>query len=81
MGIVLLFLLSNSKFNISVYLSNNTFESRRRLEKMPFDKRFDVDGNSELCHATGYEVFDGEDWWDSNVLFCIFFLPFLDMYC
>ena len=44
---------------------NNTFEkSSRCLEKMPFDKRFDVDGNSELCHATGYEVFDGEDWWD-----------------
>ena len=44
---------------------NNTFEkSRRCLEKMPFDKRFDVDGNSELCHATGYEVFDGEDWGD-----------------
>ena len=44
---------------------NNTFEkSRRCLEKMPFDKRFDVDGNSKLCHATGYEVFDGEDWWD-----------------
>lgn len=47
---------------------NNTFEkSRRCLEKMPFDKRFDVDGNSELCHATGYEVFDGEDWWDEFV--------------
>lgn len=42
-------------------MQNNIFESRRRLEKMPFDKRFDVDGNSELCHATGYEVFDGED--------------------
>lgn len=28
-------------------MQNNTFESRRRLEKMPFDKCFDVDGNSE----------------------------------
>lgn len=38
-------------------MQNNTFEkSRRRLEKMPFDKRFDVNGNSELCHATGYEA-------------------------
>ena len=40
---------------------NNTFE------EMPFDKRFDVDGKSELCHATGYEVFDGEDWWDEFI--------------
>ena len=47
---------------------NNTFEkSRRHLDKMPFDKRFDVDGNSELCHATGYEVFDGEDWWNEFI--------------
>ena len=49
-------------------MQNNTFEkSRRRLEKMPFDKHFDVNGNSELCHATGYEVFDSEDWWDEFV--------------
>ena len=48
-------------------LSVRSSQSRRRLEKMPFDKRFDVDGNSELCHATGYEVFDGEDWWDEFV--------------
>lgn len=49
-------------------MQNNTFEkSRRRLEKMPFDKRFDVNDNSELCHATGYEVFDSEDWWDEFV--------------
>lgn len=31
------------------------WKERRHLEEMPFDKRFDVDGNSELCHATGYE--------------------------
>ena len=48
-------------------MQNNTFEFRRRLEKMPFDKCFDVDGNSDLCHATGYEGFDGEDWWDEFV--------------
>ena len=48
---------------------NNTFEKlRRHLDKMPFDKRFDVDGNSELCHATGYEVFDGEDWWNEFII-------------
>lgn len=43
------------------------WKERRHLEEMPFDKRFDVNGNSELCHATGYEVFDGEDWWDEFV--------------
>lgn len=43
------------------------WKERRELEEMPFDKRFDVDGNSELCHATGYEVFDGEEWWDEFV--------------
>lgn len=49
-------------------MQNNTFKkSRRRLEEMPFDKRFDVDENSELCHATGYDVFDGEDWWNEFV--------------
>lgn len=43
------------------------WKEHRHLEEMPFDKRFDVNGNSELCHATGYEVFDGEDWWDEFV--------------
>lgn len=42
---------------------------RRKLERMPFDKRFDVDGRSENCHATGYEVCwgtpdDPSDWWE-----------------
>ena len=45
-------------------MQSNTFEKSHRLEEMPFDKRFDVDGNSELCHVTGYDIFDGEDWWD-----------------
>lgn len=45
-------------------------ENRRRLETMPFDKRFDLDGGGEgLCHATGWEVCDGDpenpaDWWE-----------------
>lgn len=43
---------------------------RVELDYMPFDKRFDVDGNSELCHSTGYEVFVDGEWWveyiDSN---------------
>ena len=35
----------------------------RRKREIGFDKRFDlVDGNSELCHHTGYEVvFDDEE--------------------
>lgn len=45
---------------------------RRKLEVMPFDKRFDVNGNTELCHATGWEVCDGDpenpaDWWEEFV--------------
>ena len=48
-------------------MQSNTFEKSHRLEEMPFDKRFDVDGNSELCHVTGYDIFDGEDWWDQFV--------------
>lgn len=36
---------------------------RRKLEEMPFDKAFEVDGNEELCHATGYEVLRYGTWW------------------
>lgn len=40
---------------------------RERLDDMPMDKAFyNDDGNRELCHATGYEVFitaDGQ-WWN-----------------
>lgn len=45
-------------------------EKRRELETMPFDHVFQVNGNEELCHATGYEVFLHGQWWneyeDSN---------------
>lgn len=38
-----------------------------RMDHMPCDKRFDINGNSELCHCTGYEVcLDGE-WWNEYV--------------
>ena len=47
--------------------NNMGFLRREKLDTMPFDKRFDVDGNEELCHATGYTVFDGTDWWDELV--------------
>lgn len=48
-------------------MKNNTLE--RKLDDMPFDKVFDVDGSEELCHATGYEVCLGNpdnpaDWWE-----------------
>ena len=36
----------------------------RRLDEMPFDKVFSVNGNEELCHATGYEVFKNGQWWN-----------------
>ena len=49
---------------------NEITETMIELDTMPYDKRFDVDGNSELCHATGYEVFVDGEWWveyiDSN---------------
>ena len=32
----------------------------RTLAEMPMDKEF----NGELCHATGYEWFDGKEWWN-----------------
>ena len=48
---------------------------RRELDYMPFDKRFETgNGNTELCHATGYEVcFEGHDsndssnWWNEFI--------------
>ena len=41
--------------------------TREELNVMPFDKRFDVDGSDELCHATGYEVFYLGEWWNEYV--------------
>lgn len=37
---------------------------RRELETMPFDKIFQTKNGQENCHATGYEIFDGVDWWN-----------------
>lgn len=42
---------------------------RRELEEMPFDKAFDVNGNEQLCPATGWQVCFGNpsepaDWWN-----------------
>ena len=45
-------------------------ELRRKLKEMPFDKVFKTEsGNKEFCHATGYEVCEGNpdniaDWWN-----------------
>lgn len=61
----------NGNFSLGSGLYATT-EIRTELENMPYDHVFPVDGNDELCHATGYEVkFYGEDiWWneyeDSN---------------
>lgn len=37
---------------------------RRELREMPFDKVFQTENGQESCHATGYEVWDGEIWWN-----------------
>ena len=49
-------------------------EKRRKLKEMPFDKVFEVDGNRENCHCTGFEVcLSGDDpkdqanWWNEYV--------------
>ena len=43
-------------------------KEKRKLDFMPFDKRFEVNGNTELCHATGYEVRDERgDWWNEYI--------------
>jgi hypothetical protein len=60
--------------------SNRPFEKKEKkmkkqlLDAMPFDKVFYVDGNEEFCHATGYEVYFGEDgtndpadWWNEYI--------------
>lgn len=39
----------------------------RKLEEMPFDKAFDVNGSAELCHATGLEVFLEGEWWNEYI--------------
>lgn len=48
-------------------------EMCRELDKMPFDKVFEYNGNECLCHATGLEVCLGDpynacDWWNEYVL-------------
>jgi len=41
----------------------------RVLEEMPFDKAFNVNGNEQLCHATGESVDfeDGTGWWSEYI--------------
>lgn len=51
--------------NIIVVLSDMTGEkevSMEKLTEMPFDKAFTVNGNEELCHATGKEVLIDNEW-------------------
>ena len=49
--------------------SFNERTMRRELETMPFDKAFETENGTELCHATGFEVCLGDpsnpaDWWN-----------------
>ena len=40
----------------------------RELFEVPFDKVFDVEGNQEMCHATGMEIQDERgNWWNEYV--------------
>lgn len=39
----------------------------RETETMPFDHAFEVNGNEELCHATGMEMFISGIWWNEYV--------------
>lgn len=39
----------------------------RELKTMPFDHIFIVDGNEELCHATGYEMLEDGIWWNEYI--------------
>ena len=39
----------------------------RKLDQMPYDKVFDVNGNEELCHATGWELYEGGEWWNEYI--------------
>lgn len=49
--------------------------ARKNCDREVFDHSFQVDGNQELCHSTGYEVLMdmgtdidgnplGQEWWD-----------------
>lgn len=42
-----------------------TKSKERTLDEMPYDKAF----GGELCHATGYEVYDEDtkEWWNEYV--------------
>ena len=39
-------------------------EDKRQLPIIPPDKTFEVNGNEELCHATGYEILENGEWWN-----------------
>ena len=37
---------------------------RRKLDVMPFDKAFETENGTELCHSTGYEILGSDGvWW------------------
>lgn len=50
------YVLTRNEGGITMTIINDV----RKLNTMPFDKVFD----GENCHATGFEIFDGKEWWN-----------------
>ena len=48
-------------------MEENNMEDKRQLPIMPPDKAFEVNGNEELCHATGYEILENGEWWNEYI--------------
>ena len=50
-------------------MEEKEFDVRETMESetMPFDHAFEVNGNEELCHATGREMFISGIWWNEYV--------------
>lgn len=40
---------------------------KRELETMPFDKVFETENGTEMCHATGFEVYINDEWWNEYI--------------
>lgn len=40
---------------------------KRFCEEMPYDKAFDTENGTELCHATGFEMLIDGVWWNEYV--------------
>lgn len=47
-------------------MDEGTFDIREEIDHMPYDHSFWVDGDEELCHATGYRVNGWNEFIDHN---------------